>query len=792
MTTGKLGLSTALCMSLLGLGAGAAYAQDAAAAGASRPGIVTGVETVTVTSQKKEESIQDVPISVTAVTGAKMENLHATTLEALQGYIPNVQIGQFANVTHGAVFNIRGMGVIEPDPYAGTTVVVVQDEVPQFFNMTALLDTYDLERVEILRGPQGTLFGANSTGGVVQVVTRGPSGDFGVNAQATYGNYDTIEFKAGLDFPIIEDVLSGRVTLSHHQRDGYVTNIVDGKPQNDRDRTAFRLNLTWDKGENFRASLISEYHMHRDGSGASIAGDTPGDPLLGIPGDVQYQPAGTVYPNPESPDAVSLLPMYESPCLIAGQRCKAPKKYYSARDTNIPDMSNMDTYSFTYKMAWDSPIGDLVSVTAYKHFRLREFTDQDWTPKFQDDTDRRTAGYQFSQELRDTFQPWDGVEVLIGAFFANYAYDHYQDFRIQFAAPGLRQLTEFNSETTTMSAFLQTYVDVTDRFRLNGGVRFTHETTDMSIYQPTFIDTTGKAQLLGRPFNRMPSPTELTLGIVEVDGKDSWDNIGGKVGFEFDASDDAMIYGYYAHGFKSGGFVGRIGIPQDIGPYNPEYVDTLELGLKSDWFDNRLRVNVTGFYNWYSDIQLASIYFFEDDFGNTINGNSIQNAASAHTKGIEAEIIAVPVNGLTLNGSLGWLKATYSEFLFFDGATGELVDLSGAALQNSPKWTINVGAEYAFLISDNFEIRTNVQYKYVAKKYNVNLQNTARAEIQPTHTVDMNLDFGPPEGTWSVGLYARNLFDNRYISSVFDAPGTLGLVNYADPRTYGVTVKLKI
>jgi len=749
------------------------------------------VETVTVTSQKKEESIQEVPISVTAVTGAKMENLHATTLEALQGYIPNVQIGQFANVTHGAVFNIRGMGVIEPDPYAGTTVVVVQDEVPQFFNMTALLDTYDLERVEILRGPQGTLFGANSTGGVVQVVTRGPSGDFGVNVEATYGNYDTFEFKGGMDFPIVEGVLAGRVTFSHHQRDGYVTNVVDGKPQNDRNRTAFRLNLTYDKGENFSASLISEYHLHRDGSGASILGGTLGDPALGIPPDALYQAPGTVYPNPDAPDAVSLLPMYESPCEVAGQRCKAPKKYFSARDTNIPDLSNMDTYAVTYKMNWQSDAFDLTSITGYKHFRLREYTDQDWTPKFQDDTDRRTEGHQFTQEVRGTFRPWESVEVLVGGFFANYSYDHYQDFRIQFAAPGLRQLTDFNSETTTMSAFLQTYVDITDRFRIQGGVRFTHEKTDMDIYQPLFIDLTGKAQLLGRPFNREASPREIVLSITEAYGKRGWSNVGGKVGFEFDASDDAMIYGYYAHGFKSGGFVGRIGIVQDIGPYNEEYVDTIEVGVKTDWFDNRLRVNGTFFYNWYSDIQLASIYFFQDEFGNTINGNTIQNAASAKTWGFEGEIVAVPVDGLTLNASFGYLSAKYSEFNYFDGGTGQFRDLSGFALQNSPKWTANIGAEYAFLIGD-YELRTNVQYKYVSKKYNTKLDNTARSEIQPTHTVDANMDFGPVDGPWSVGVWARNLFDNRYIASVFDAPGTLGLVNYADPRTYGVTVKLKI
>ncbi len=790
MNTRKLGLSTALCLSLLGLYAGAAQAQDTPPPAAGKPAesprsdIAKGVESVTVTSQKKEEDIQNVPISVAAVSGARMENIHAVTLEALQGYIPNVQIQQFANTPHGAVFNIRGMGVIEPDPYAGTTVVVVQDEVPQFFNMTSLLDTYDLARVEILRGPQGTLFGANSTGGVVQVVTNKPSGDFGVQAEATYGNYSTFEFKGAMDFPIVKDVLSGRMTFSHHQRDGFNTNIVDGKSLGDKNRNGFRLNLTYDKGENFSASLIGEYFSSRDDSPPSINGAVPGEAL--------FQPAGTVYPNPNEPNGVSLLPMYESPCLPAGERCHAPKKYYGARDGNSPNLSNMDTYSVTFKMNWDTAIGEIASITGYKDFRLREYTDQDYTPAFLDDTDRLTTGWQFTQELRDTFKPWDGVEVLVGLFYANYAYDHYQDFRIQFAAPGLRQLSDFDQSTKTMSAYLQTYVDITDRFRLQGGVRFTHETTDMNVAISTFINTTGKAELRGPVLNMTAGPNEIFLGALTPTGKESWDNLGGKVGAEFDVTDDMMLYGYYAHGFKSGGFVGRVGIPEDIGPYNPEYVDTIEVGVKSEWFDNRLRANLTGFYNWYQDIQLASIYFFKDQFGNTVNGNSILNAAGAHTRGIEAEIIAVPVEGLTLNASLGYLVATYTDFPYVDaGALGGFKQLAGYTLQNSPKWTANLGAEYVFLIGD-FEVKTNVQYKYVSKKYNVKLDNTPRSEIQPTHVVDLNLDVGPEGGAWSVGFWARNLFDERYISSVYDAPGVFGLVNYADPRTLGVTVKVKM
>ncbi|MCB1707048.1 MAG: TonB-dependent receptor plug domain-containing protein, partial [Halioglobus sp.] len=184
---------------------------------------------IVVTAQKKEENLQSVPISVSAIAGESLAAAQVTSLQALQNSVPNVQIDNFANTPNNAVFTIRGIGVIEPDPYAGNTVSIVVDGVPQFFSMGALLDTYDIDRIEILRGPQGTLFGANTTGGVVNVVNKQPTGEFGGYVRAMYGNWHRFDINGAIEMPLVEDMLSLRVAGVHTQRHGWVTNVWNGE-----------------------------------------------------------------------------------------------------------------------------------------------------------------------------------------------------------------------------------------------------------------------------------------------------------------------------------------------------------------------------------------------------------------------------------------------------------------------------------------------------------------------------------------------------------------------------------
>ena len=223
-----------------------------------------GVTEIVVTAQKESQNLQDVPISVTAVTGEMIEDAQINNIADLSNSIPNVQINTFSNSPDSAVFTIRGVGVNDADPYVGTTVSVVVDGVVVGVNTAALLSLFDIERVEVLRGPQGTLFGANTTGGVINVITKQPTGEFGGDAQFVYGNYGQIEANASLNFSIGEQ-FAGKISVLHNEMNGYFRNYLDGERIGERNITTLRGYLQYD-GADYDATLIGEYVRSRNGS----------------------------------------------------------------------------------------------------------------------------------------------------------------------------------------------------------------------------------------------------------------------------------------------------------------------------------------------------------------------------------------------------------------------------------------------------------------------------------------------------------------------------------------------
>lgn len=719
------------------------------------------IEEIIVTAQKREESQQDVPFAITTFTGMELAKRQAVTLEALQGAVPNVQIGHFNNTPRSAVFHIRGMGIIESNIYGGMTVQVVVDGVPQMFSMLALLNLYDLERIEVNRGPQGTLYGANTTGGVINVVNRQPTGEYGGDARLTLGNWHRIDADAALNFPISEN-LAGKVTVMHHSRDGWITDVVNNTDMESSNISAVRGYLKWTPSESFDATLIGELSRARDGSNASANGAVEGEPLL-------YRPPGSS-PGP------GLGIMYQGPCQ-PNQRCEAPDHYLSANSSG-PDMSDLDVYAATLTMNWNTSFGQVTSITGFKSFDLHEFIDADGSPFFLLDTDRPTDGWQFSQELRSTFKPRDNVELIVGAFGHYQTYHHEGNVRFQFALPGLRQNQIEDQDKWTVSVFAHSFIDLTSKLRLQIGGRFSHEDTEMTDTSDVFLNFEGDSVYSG--------DTLLSRFVVSESG--TWDEWAAKIGLDYRLSEEILAYGFFARGFKSGGFVGRIALPEDIGPYDPEYVKTLEGGIKSDWLDGRLRVNVAGFYNKYDDMQLPVLYFFFDEvLGANVHSTSIVNAANAETYGFELEVTAIPVAGLTLNGSLGYLYAEYSDFPYINPGTFTQTNLKGFRLQNAPKWTGTFGGRYEFPLGSGMAT-IGATYQYVGSKFNTHLENTPRSEVQPTHYINANLEWTPDNGRWSVDFWVLNLADNRYIASIFDAgPGLFGLVSYLPPRQYGVS-----
>jgi len=459
----------------------------------------------------------------------------------------------------------------------------------------------------------------------------------------------------------------------------------------------------------------------------------------------------------------------------------------AANGPGVPDFSDLDTYALTLTMNWDTSLGQITSISGYKKFDLREFTDADGTPFWFMDTDRPTDGWQFSQEVRGNFNPSDNVNLIVGGFYTYQTYHHEQNFRPMFALRGLRQLTQEWQDKWTASVFAHSFITLTPKLTLQVGGRYSHEDTKMKDSSENFLnfgcDFTCDTVWSG----------DTSIGGFVVSGSDSWDDWAAKIGLDYKVNDDVLLYGFYSRGFKSGGFVGRITYPQDIGPFDPEYVDTIEGGIKSDLMGGRLRVNLAGFYNWYKDMQLPIIYYGEDEqTGAVQHSSTIINAAKSETYGFELEATTIPVEGLTINGSVGYLHAEYTDFPFIDPSTvgpviPEQINLKGYRLQNSPKWTYTFGARYEFPLGSGLAA-IGGEFQHVGNKYNTNLQNTPRSEIQPTDYINANLEWTPDDRRWSINIWALNLADERYIDSVFDGgAGSLALVSYAPPRQYGVS-----
>lgn len=754
--------------------------------GGAEPASPGGLQEIIVTAQKRSENLQKVPISVTAVSGVAISQLHAVTLQELNGTIPNIQLNNFSNTPNSAVISIRGIGVVEPDPYAGNTVSIVYDGVPQFFSMGALVDLYDIQRIEVLRGPQGTLFGANTTGGVVNIVTEQPTGEFSAKLEGGYGNYNRFDIAGTVNFPIAKDLLAGKVVVSHNEREGFFTNVVNGSNYGRRNSTIFRGYLKLTPNRDFDATLIGEYDLGRNGSPVFQIGASPAEtgPTFN-PNDgnaTANYPAETLYVPPD-------IKKYPNPCPSRFQQCHSTGVLLSANDS-VPDTSNLDTYRATLTMNWrNSGIGDLTSITGYKHFRVFEYTDQDQSPLFLDDTRRTTTGWQFSQELRSAIRVNNAINFVIGGFYLDTHYDHEQDFRIQFAAPGLLQVNTQHQDNYSLSGFAQAYFDVTQKLRLQAGVRYTYEQTSMLAATLNSINLSGTTNFDG-------TGNVAIGGVAPPRTTKSWVNVGWKVGADYKLTGRALLYASWARGFKSGGFTGRIGIASDLGPYNPEHVDTFETGVKTDVFDRHLRLNVGGFYTNYRELQIAQIYFVIDPTsGLPVQGNTILNAGSAHISGFEAEATALPIENLTLTGSLAYLDAQYARFIYTSPFTvsatdpkGIPVDLKGNPLQNSPKWSATAGFTYSLPVGDN-KLQLHLLYSYTASKYLSSINNSPRSLVQPTQLLDGNLDFVTAR-QWQIGLWGRNLLDKRYIQSVFDNVGYGGLVSYLNPREFGISAKL--
>ncbi|GMG88373.1 TonB-dependent receptor [Biformimicrobium ophioploci] len=731
---------------------------------------VIGLEEITVTARKRAESLQDVALSVTAIS-AQLDNAAVKSLQDVNNYAPNVNFDFGPASANGAVISIRGISHQDPDKSMEAPVGVILDGV--FMGTTAgqLMDSFDLERIEVLRGPQGTLYGKNTTGGALNVVRSKPTKELGSKIQVNMGDFGLLETKAVVNTPLSE--IGGlKLSVNKVQSDGYIKNTTTGKDAGGKDSLQLGAAVAFDVSENFDI-LLSYDRIDDDSERGAFANFNADDSLACL-----VSVGGLVIPGIVNIPADPTNPPLGSGCMSLDQG--SDEDHVS---TNGPNEGAIQNDLIALTMNWAVGDWQLTSVTAHQD-REEEY-DYEWDSSAVSLLNVK-GGHeytQFSQELRINGQFNEDVNLTAGVYyFESDARQHqvsYDMWYYIFAdVPGLNALphgdisANLDGFVTSEASAVFASMDwaLTDDLSLNLGGRYTWE-------EKTFEGGAGgwDSQLFGANIIP-PGPTRKL--------KDDWKEFSPKVALQYNISDDVMTFASFAKGFKSGGFFARTQNVEAIASFDPEYVDTFEVGMKSEWMDNRVRFNATAFMTDYTDKQEEILVPAEGGQVNTI----VRNAGDVEISGLELEMQAAITSELSFYMMAGLLDAEYKEFFadvdgeVFPGEGSIPTDNTYLSLRNTPDTTIGAGFDY-YRQTTLGEFSINYSYRW-SDEYESEFFNDPRGHVDAMgmHNASVNLTI---DENYRVSLYGRNLTDERYARLV-KIGGLSQMGMYNPPRTYGV------
>lgn len=684
------------------------------------------LEEIVVTATRREASVQDVAVPVTAVSGEALERTFAQDLRDLTAAAPNVQLEPVGIFQNSASFFIRGQGTGDIESAADSKVTIFVDDVVQARVSTALSDFVDISVVEILRGPQGTLFGRNTIAGAVQVRHNAPELDeWGLSASAQIGDFGRRDLKLVANLPI-NDTMAARLAVKDTQHDGYWKNTHNGKDRGGTDRLTLLPSFRIKPTDSLDIVLRGEYNKTRDDTYMTqshhYCRSNPRNLFLGLPTDNDLVVTTQTLFN--------LIVLGQAPFTAAdnaAQICAKPfgsvsvDKEYSANDTEDRGQgANLEIWGMTAQVTQD--IGDLGTLTYVGNYReVREdiiFT-IDAAPHDLFAGRRIQDHYQTSHEIRFASDFSDRFDFVAGAYYFEQEYTMKQEsFGILFApniifgpgAPGTVTFTSpvtkgqagfSNQENNAWAVFTQANWHVTDDVTLTVGGRYTSERKDFQhcavgsgdparsvknqtracLNVPVFRVDLTRPPVPGTPtplFQLIPAIGRDASGGVSggcrpvldptgsaircnnrLGDSEEWTDFTPMAGVTYRLNDDIMAYFTYTEGFTAGGFNGRGGSVSTIGPFKPEKADNFELGVKSEWFDNRLRANITGFMTDVKDFQTA---FIRPAPGGGGQETIQSNLGALETKGLELELSAMPTEGLTLWFSASHLKTKRKGF----------------------------------------------------------------------------------------------------------------------------------
>tara|TARA_R110000823_G_scaffold130015_8_gene257837 strand:+ start:3434 stop:5671 length:2238 start_codon:yes stop_codon:yes gene_type:complete len=722
------------------------------------------LEEVIVTARKMLESMQDVSIAVSAFSGEQLDRLIMRDIREIEGFVPNFVIDTLAVSPASASIYIRGVGTQEVERSFDPAVGVVIDGVPLSFANGSLANTFDFQSVEVLRGPQGTLFGRNTTGGVINITRSRPTGELGFKYEATAGTDDLLDFKGVVNVPL-GDLFAGKLAYAS-QNDGINrTNVLTGDDVGNPDNEEFNATLLFTPTENFEA-LFTYVNFQDQSDGVPLANR-----------------ASLNTDNPVNPEP-------EIVCTFGF--CQRADIEELEQDFYSRDL-DFEWDAYTLSMDYIVGAGTFTAVFGYQETNEDVPTDFDATPLNTFHVLRRQDSEQTTAELRFASEDYfdDRFNFVAGVFWVDDKYHLNQKTSITaLLGPdgALFQNPLADHEREAWAIFGEFHYDLTDALMLTLGGRYTEEQKDYA----------GSISFGGGAGNGLPGYVAgsvaddffvfgepIWVPMDAASGSESWEEFTPKIGLDYRLSDDILTYVTYSEGFRSGGFNGRNQNLANIGPFDPEFVNNIEIGMKSDLLANTLRLNLAAFYNEYDDKQEEIIE--PDGFGgsNTV----VRNASSAEISGVEAELTWVASSNLVINANLGYLDAKYDDFDADLTGDGIVTDNSKLELRRVPEWTGGVNGTYTLNLGPG-QLSLFASYRYT-DEYWVEVRNDPRGLLNDRGVVDATIAY---EWEWEEGrsvriaLWGRDMTDEVDYNSAVVVPGTIAFSGVSGGEQYGVRV----
>ena len=740
------------------------------------------IDEIIVTAQKREQSFQDVPVSLVAISGEVLKTRNIDSFEQLQYVAPGLSFSAGVNSRQSAS-TIRGIGTSLFNTGVEGSVAIVIDGVVAGREGAGIFDFSDVERVEVLRGPQGTLFGKNASAGVISIVTKKPTDEFSANLSASYGSFDEVNLSGGISGPIANGV-TGRISGYFNERDGYINNVNPAAMQttlNNKHEFGIRGKLAFDVSDTVDIMLGADYSKRDQNSGAftlrSPSSGGAGAGLLGFgPAIIGGVSAGLgIVAGPDNYDIGSDQLFTEESEIYGGYA-----------ETNI-----------------DLGYFDLVSLTSYREWNSLDNNDADLINlPFLSQNSGDLQQDQFSQEFRLISPGGERLTYSLGAFYFTQNIDQNS---IQAGTAGLNLLgalpngltlgtdLKANFQETNMAAFGQGEYKLTDKLLLLGGLRLLR--SDISTTQARTVAAGSVGPFAGQNITAAP-----LVGDVE-DTAVVW-----RAGLQYFLNDNVNVFGTVSKGYKSAGLVtGLTANATTIGGtelpiVNPEIPLQFELGVRSKSSDGRITANLTGFFMEISDFQAQALV----PGPSGLPSFSVTNAGVAETYGIEGDITFVPVDALTLSTSFAYTHARFSEFdkapcyalqpigpgQCISAAVGaNYQDLEGGRLAQSPDLILNGLTRYDFSTVGSVTpfAQVGVQYRSDAISSNTNDPAT---KLDSRFLLDAQLGFSFMDDRASLMVFGRNLTDEKFVEAIvgasFDTGGYAQFRTFESERTIGV------